>query len=141
MFNNNNICSIICSMLKLVTRILFKNFCFDAIIIIVFRIRLIFQRIRLRFRFSMFLSFMLFYSIYIYIYLYIFIHIFIYFVIVCCSIFTLVTRMLLLHACLLSDQIKSNHTVGVVQQLPFDTRETISQNPNTLCCLNLMFYS
>ena len=28
-------------------------------------------------------------------------------------------------------QIKSNHTVGVVQQLPFDTRETTSQNPNT----------
>ena len=75
MFNNDNICSIICSMLQLVTRILFKNFCFNAIIIIVFRIRLIFQRIRLRFRFSMFLSFMLFLQ---YIYLYIFIHIYIY---------------------------------------------------------------
>ena len=33
-----------------------------------------------------------------------------------------------------SNQIKSNQiksSVGVVQQLPFDTRETTSRNPNT----------
>ena len=28
------------------------------------------------------------------------------------------------------NQIKSNHILGVVQQLPFNTRETTSQNPN-----------
>ena len=34
-------------------------------------------------------------------------------------------------------QIKSNHTVGVVQQLTFDTRETTSRNPNTIGVFSL----